>query len=391
MPWEEVKPMDQRFRFVFEAIQAGRNMAALCQRYGISRKTGYKWLNRYDAEGVDGVYEKSRRPHSVAHRTPESIEELLLKEKQKHPSWGPKKLVAILRDKHGVVPPAASTAGAILQRNGLVKPRKRKRFANKSWPGKLTQPERPNHVWAADYKGWFRTQDREKCHPLTVSDLYSRYLLCVDAHPGYTHAASMKSFGRVFSEYGLPEVIRVDNGVPFAGPGLANLSRLSVAWMRLGIRVEFIKPGRPDQNGCHERMHKTLKAETTRPPAKNRTGQQKRFDGWRDEFNEHRPHEALGQKAPGSMYKRSNRACPVTLPNFEYPSHLDRRNVRCNGEIKWGGQSVFIGTGFIGARLGIDSSHPDGAAVYAGDLILGIIEPGSGRGTSPSLNLVRIV
>lgn len=390
MPWQKVDPMDQRFRFVFEATQKNRNMTELCVRYGISRKTGYKWLNRYDAEGVDGVYDKSRAPTKVARKTPPELEKLLLIEKAQHPSWGPKKLVAHIRDEFGVTPPAASTAGEILKRHGLVKKRRRRSKAPLAWPGKLTLPERANHVWAADYKGWFRTRDGRKCFPLTVSDLHSRYLLCVDALPGHTHELTLASFERVFADYGLPEVIRVDNGSPFAGRGVGNLSRLSVIWLRLGIRVEFIEPGRPDQNGRHERMHRTLKAETARPPKRNCAEQQARFDEWREEFNEVRPHESLGQKPPATRYEVSENVCPDRLPDFEYPRHFDRRRVKGSGEIKWGRTRIFIGTGYVGTELGVDSTHPAGAAVYVGGILLGTIEKCE-RGAPLSHKLVRVV
>lgn len=390
MPWKEVDPMDQRFRFVYEAFHGERSMSDLCLGYGISRKTGYKWLNRYVVEGVEGLGEKSRAPHRRPRKTPKEIEELLVKEKNLHPHWGPKKLVVILRRKYGLIPPAVSTAGEILKRNGLVKPQKRRQNAYIGWPGKFTHPERSNQVWGADYKGWFRTGDGRKCFPLTISDLFSRYLLCLDAHPGHTHELTMASFERVFQEYGLPEVLRVDNGSPFAGGGLGNFSRLNTAWLRLGIQVEFIDPGHPEQNGRHERMHKTLKAETTRPPAHNHAEQQKRFDAWRMEFNEERPHEALKQTTPGTVYQKSKRAYPDQLPDFVYPDWYERRRVRKNGEIRWESGKVFVSTGLAGTELGLDTSHPQGPAVYAGNILLGIIEKTNEGGKSPSQVLVRI-
>ena len=390
MPWKKVDPMDQRYRFVMEAVKCKSRMSDLCIRYGISRKTGYKWLNRFLNEGVDGLCEQSRAPTRCPRRTPTEIEELLLKEKRRHPTWGPKKLVVILQREYGLNPPAVSTAGEILKRHGLVKPRRRRYNAYVNWPGRLTDPKRPNHVWAADYKGWFRTRDGRKCFPLTISDLYSRYILCLDAHPGHGHDLTLASFDRVFKQYGLPEVLRVDNGSPFAGGGLGNFSRLNVSWLRLGIDVEFIEPGHAEQNGRHERMHRTLKADTTGPPAFNRQNQQDRFDSWRREFNEVRPHEALAQKTPASFYENSKKAYTGDVPDFVYPPWYDRRRVRSNGEIKWDGAMVFVSSGLAGTEIGLDTSCPEGTAVYAGDMMLGVIPKTCEGEKPPSQAMVKI-
>lgn len=288
MPWSETTKMRERVRFVGDVERELFSMTELCQRYGISRETGYTWVDRYFEHGVEGLKDQSRAPKSCPHRTDPAVVELLAEARRRHPSWGPKKLIAWLDRRHHRPWPAASTAGEILKRLGLVKERRRRRRIGH--PGRpLTVATAANQLWTADYKGQFKTKDGLYCYPLTVADSFSRYLLGCRALPSTKTLGTRQAFERLFYQYGLPEAIRTDNGTPFASSNaIGRLSRLSVWWIRLGIRPELIEPSHPEQNGSHERMHKTLKAETTRPPAANRSAQQRKFELFRHEYN-HNP------------------------------------------------------------------------------------------------------
>src|SRR4030065_735482 len=290
--------MEERARFVLEVEKAEMSVAELCRRYGVSRKTGYKWIRRYRVEGLDGIRQRSSRPNRCPHKTNPEWEERIILERVKHSSWGPKKIRELLQRKglDGRVP-QASTIGDILRRAGLVS-RHRRRSRKTYYSGPLTEAMYPNHVWAVDYKGWFRTGDGKRCEPLTISDLYSRYVLEVKGLADQSYEGARGAVGGGFEEYGLPEIIRRDNGGPFSSEGAGGLSRLSVWWGLLGIKPEFIAKGHPEQNGVHERMHLTLKKEATIPASKDLRGQQRRFDIWREEFNENRQHEALKMKVP---------------------------------------------------------------------------------------------
>ena len=335
MPWSETTPMDQRLQFVADARRTDEPFTALCARFGIAPKTGYKWLARYAAEGPAGLLERSRRPHTAPTATPPASVEALLALRRRHPTWGGKKLVAVLaRRRPELVVPAPSTAAALLARHGCVaRPRRRRALGH---PGRPQTPmDVPNGVWTADYKGQFKTGDGAYCFPLTVADGASRYLLACDARASTRTAEARPVFERLFREHGLPERIRSDNGVPFATTALGRLSPLSVWWVRLGIVPELIEPSHPEQNGRHERMHRTLKAETTRPPARDARAQQRAFDGWRAAYNAERPHEALGQRPPAAVYVPSPRPYPARLAPLEYPAHCEVRRVSRNGGIRW--------------------------------------------------------
>ena len=373
MPWREVDPMDERLCFVVERELGGTALADLCRQYGISRKTGYKWLARYAAGGQEAMKEASRRPHSCPHATPDWLTAMVVGLKRRWPSWGPRKLAAKLRQME-IAAPAASTIGGILKRAGLVEPRARRPSSGvRRWPAGLTRPQRPNHVWGVDFKGWFRTQDGAVCHPLTVSDLYSRYVLDCEPLADQKMASAVGYFGQLFARRGLPEIIRVDNGSPFGSAGVGGLSRLSVMWLRLKISVEFIAPGHPEQNGCHERMHRTLKAETARPPSATRPEQARRMAAWRREFNEERPHEALGQRPPAALYRTSERRSPEHCPDFEYAWWIDHRRVHHDGMIRWQGREWFIGEAFAGSTLGLQENVSGEIEVFAGNLFLGVL------------------
>lgn len=335
MPWRETRPMDERVQFVADVRRAFESMTALCERYGISRKTGYKWYARYVAEGPVGLLEHSRRPRTSPAATDLAVVRALLALRARHPRWGGKKLVAVLARRAPELPALApSTAAALLQRHGCItRPRRQRALGH---PGGPTTPmTAPNATWTADFKGQFKTGDGRYCYPLTVADGASRYLLACRALLSVRTAEARPVFERLFRTYGLPERIRSDNGVPFATTALARLSPLSVWWVRLGIQPELIAPGHPEQNGRHERMHRTLKAETTRPAQADRRAQQRRFDQFRAEFNDERPHEALAQATPASCYAPSPRPYPTRLAPLEYPAHCEVRRVSRNGGIRW--------------------------------------------------------
>src|ERR671926_264131 len=372
MPWSETVEMS-RVKFIADRQSGLYDMTELCEKHGISRKTGHKWADRFDREGVGGLKDRSRAPrHSPGETAPE-VAERLLELRRKHPSWGPRKLLAWLEKREpGQGWPVASTVGGLLKRAGLVGARRRR--AGRVGPVAVSRTEAsgPNEVWTSDFKGEFRTGDGRLCYPLTVVDGFSRYVLVIQALPSVAGAGAWPVFERAFREYGLPRVIRTDNGNPFASSSaLAGLSRLSVRWIKLGIALERIQPGHPEQNGRHERMHRTLKAETARPPAANAKGQQEFFDRFRQEYNEQRPHEALGQIPPSELYQASPRAYPDRLPQPEYPSHYEVRSVSRGGEIKWRGKFLFLSEALGGERVGLEEYEDGLWAVYLSALQLG--------------------
>lgn len=336
MPWREMSPMEQRADLVREFESGLFTMTELAAQYGISRKTGYKWVAAYEAQGVAGLADRSRRPHHSPHATAEDLVEALLAIRRRHPRWGPKKLLAIVQRRQGDLAwPARSTVAALLQRRGLVTPRRRREpppMATGSARGVIT---RPNAVWTVDYKGEFLTGDGRYCYPFTLRDGFSRYVLRCDALTAHTLAVTRPRFERAFAQYGLPDRIRSDNGPPFGGPGLGRLSTLAAWWIRLGIVPERIDPGHPEQNGSHEQFHRVLKAETTRPPARSATAQQRRFTRFCTEYNQDRPHEGLQQTVPAQHYQPSSRAMPRRLPPLEYPGHAEIRRVDQNGYVSW--------------------------------------------------------
>jgi putative transposase len=336
MPWRERSPMEQRADFVREFESGLFTMTELAAQYGISRKTGYQWVAAYEARGLAGLQDRSRRPHHSPQATDEQAVDAILAIRRRHPRWGPKKLLAVAQRRHPAdVWPARSTIAALLKRRGLVTPRRRRSApsaATASAGGAITQP---NEVWTVDYKGEFLTGDRRYCYPFTLRDGCSRYVLRCDALTAHTLAVTRPRFERAFADYGLPDRIRSDNGPPFGGPGLGRLSTLAVWWIRLGIVPERIAPGHPEQNGAHEQFHKVLKAETARPPASSAAAQQRRFTRFCTEYNQERPHEALTQTVPAQHYHRSSRAMPRRLPPLEYPGHAEIRRVDQNGNVSW--------------------------------------------------------
>lgn len=371
MPWSQTSPMDQRTQFIAAYLRDHLSVTELCELYGVSRKTGYKWIDRYLMHGPQGLEERSRRPSTSPRQTPDHVVAAILEARRRHPSWGAKKLLSILCKRHPRWPwPARSTVCDILSRHGLV-PKKRKRRVI-GHPGKPTSSiDAPNDVWSADFKGHFKTGDGHYCYPLTITDGYSRFLLSCQALSSTSVAEAKPVFMRVFNEFGLPRRIRTDNGVPFATNTLARLSQLSAWWVRLGILPEFIEPGKPQQNGRHERMHRTLKAETTRPPGANLRAQQQKFNHFRDEFNHERPHEALDMRTPAACYEPSPRAMPHKPPPFEYPDRFEVRYVSANGGIRWNRQWVNVSTTCAGEYVGLEEIDDGVWNVYFGPLKLG--------------------
>ena len=341
MPWKGVTVSEQRQRFLEDYELSYYSVSELAERFNISRKTAHKWINRFKKHGHTGFHEHSRRPHSCPWQTDAAIVEELVKFRKAHPRWGPRKLLDLMqrRDPERQLP-AVSTAAQILSREGLIKPRRRYRRAHPCCPKSV--PQGPNDIWAADYKGQFRLKNGSYCFPLTVSDLSSRYLLGCNAHPAISLEKSFTHFKELFETYGLPSRIRTDNGVPFASNALARLSQLSVWFIKLGIYHELIEPGKPQQNGVHERMHRTLKQEATIPPASSLGAQQRKFDRFLEEFNQERPHEALGMKRPGEVYQASNRALPKRIETYDYPAHYLVRRVSRAGTIRVLRRQIFV-------------------------------------------------
>jgi putative transposase len=371
MPWHEESPMTLRRQFIQDAQRGTTSITEICTAYGMSRKTGYKWLARYDAGGTPALADQSRRPPTSPTAAAADLVQILLATRRRHPSWGPRKLLRLARRQHPTAPwPARPTLARYLKRTGLVvSPRRVRRPGH---PGCPQAPmDAPNAVWTTDFKGQFRLGNGTLCYPLTIADGYSRFLLSCRALTSTQAAESQPVFVRAFQEYGLPVRIRSDNGVPFATQALGRLSALSVWWVRLGILPDLIEPASPQQNGRHERMHRTLKRECTRPPRGSRRAQQHCFDTWRTEFNELRPHEALNDATPASHYTASPRPYPTRLPPLEYPGHYEVRRVSYNGGIRWQSRWVNVSQTLGGEYIGlveIDDAEWD---VYFGPLRLG--------------------
>ena len=343
MPWKELNIVILRKQFIQEYLdQVYPSFSYLCTSYGISPKTGYKWLNRFLSGGFNNLEDKSRAPHTVPHRTPDEICDLIIKTKLAHINWGPKKVLDNIKQHHPtLILPADSTAGEILKKEGLVKKRKKRHHVSADEQA-FADCLKSNEVWGVDYKGQFKLGNGKWCYPLTMSDIHSRYLLecqslestvCIDAKDSMEHT---------FREYGLPDKIRSDNGSPFSSIAFGGISKLSKWWIQLGIRPQRIKPGHPQQNGRHERMHKTLKQETTKPPAYNEGLQQDKFDHFKTEYNHERSHEALQRKCPADVYEPSKISYPEKLPEIVYDEGCETRKVKRGGEIKWRGHHIYI-------------------------------------------------
>ncbi len=371
MPWKASSVMEEKVRFVMEYERDEQTMVELCESFDISRETGYVWLRRYRQSGIAGLLELNRAPKRRPRQTPLSIEQAILHLRQAHMGWGPRKLKRILeRDQPGRRWPASSTIGELLKREGLVVARrKRRRTAPYSDP--LAHADGPNRVWCADFKGWFRTGEGERIDPLTISDAHSRYLLRCQAVEKMDTARVQAIFEAAFREYGLPQAIRTDNGAPFASPALAGLSRLAVWWIKLGIVPERIEAGHPEQNGRHERMHRTLKQEVATPPAQDRRTQQRELERFRREYNEVRPHEALAMQTPDAVYVPSERKYPRPVPEVKYPETMIVRSVHSHGHFRWENRhDVFLTEVLWGERIGLLPQDERWYDVYFGPVLL---------------------
>lgn len=354
MPWQELLSVDLRLRFIADWATGFWSMTELAAEYGISRKTAYKWLDRYDLGGRAALHDKSRRPAHSPQATDPALVTAILALRQRHPTWGARKLLKVAaRHDPRAAWPSRATVCNVLKAHGLIRARRRR-----SRPARLTvamvPATQPNDTWTTDFKGEFRTRDGVYCYPLTLRDGFSRYVLRCDALLSTGYAGTRRCFERAFAQYGLPARIRSDNGGPFASTGFAGLSRLSVWWLHLGIALERTAPSHPEQNGSHEQFHHVLKAQTARPPAANLAQQQRRFTRFCAEYNTERPHESLHDEVPARYYAPSRRSFPARLPVLEYPSHWEVRTVSCDGAIAWRGHVAFLSEALAGERVGLE-------------------------------------
>ncbi len=372
MPWRELNPMDLKVMFIADYLLGRFNFSELCAAHSISRKTGYKWVARYNADGVRGLDEKSRSRHCQAHLIPFEIKAAIIELRSKGPTTpGPKKIQASLAERFpGQEPPSKTSIYNILKQAGLVTPRRlRQRVA--IYPSPLKKADVPNQLWSADYKGQYLTGEGVWCYPLTVMDHASRFLLACESMPSTNFKDAKTAFERLFRTYGMPERIRTDNGVPFASAGRARLSLLSIWWLRLGIIPERIQPGRPEQNGRHERMHRTLKSTLASPPEIEWGAQQKHFDLFMQYYNHERLHEALGQKTPASCYYSSQRTYPARLPVMRYPSHIEVYVVDSCGVVNRGRLRIYVGNVLKRETVGLERISEGVWEVIFGPIKLG--------------------
>jgi len=384
MSWMEAGVVQQREQFVQAALKHTSSIQALCRRFRISRKTGYKWLARFIQQGRPGLENRSRAPHEQARRLPDKVVQRILEVRRRHRSWGPKKIVAELgrgepREEWLVV----SSVGRILKRHGLIKPRRLR--THQRAPGRKTRTiaQAPNDVWIVDFKGKFRMGNGQYCHPMTLMDDATRYVLKCRGLESQRGELCRPVFEAAFREFGLPKVIRSDNGKPFADVGLGRLSTLSVWWIKLGISPEQINLGHPEENGRLERMHRELKRDTARPPAMNASAQQRRFDRFRSEYNEVRPHEGIGFRRPRDLYRRSFNSLPRSLRTIEYPGHYEVRSVTDGGWFSWRGSPVYVTATLVGERIGLVEIDDGIWRVFFDRMELGVVhdrlDPGPGH------------
>lgn len=374
MPWNKTCPMNERQKFIQDWLTRDRSFAAICENFGISRKTGYKWVARFRLEGNRGLNDKSRKPHSHPWTTESRIEQEILRFRAMHPFWGPRKILGRLERLNPAFDwPAASTIGSILRRYGIALPRRR-RARTPAFKGALSGGFAPNDVWAVDFKGWFRTSDGCKIDPFTVSDIASRYLIRCHAVSKTDWSNVQAQLAVAFQEFGLPLRLRSDNGAPFASRGLCGLSRMSVWLIKLGVTPERIRPGHPEENGVHERMHRTLKQATAKPPRETFFAQQEAFDYFRNEYNEERPHESLGMKTPSEIYAASPRSFPRELPRVEYESGMLVRKISETGQFVWKDRPIFVSRALTFERIGLREVDNDVWDLYFKAMKLGQID-----------------
>ena len=380
MPWKDTRVVDERIRFIAAVKEDPRgNFTRLCEGFGISRAKGYKWLSRFNEYGPAGLDDRKPIAATCPHRTPEAIADLIVELRKKHPFDGPKKLRQQLVEQHPMLTiPAASTIGDILHRMGLVRPRRaRLRVPPSSSP--LGAATEPNTIWCADFKGHFAVGDGARCYPLTITDACSRYLIKCESLTQTRHRDVREHFERAFGEFGLPEKIRTDNGPPFATKALGGLSNLQVWWIQLGIVPERIEPGHPEQNGRHERMHRTLKEQTASPPKASLVEQQRCFDVFRADYNGRRPHEALGQKPPASCYEPSRRVMPDRPRAPMYGEGFEVRRVSDTGKLSWKAQLLSVGRVLANQPVGLRQTDEDEWELFYGPLLIGIVLARGGK------------
>ena len=375
MAWKRTDPMNERVEFIAAWLRGEESVTALAARFDVSRKTAYKWIGRYKEEGAAGLHERSRAPHQPAGRTPPELAAQIIKLRRAHPAWGPRKLKARLEIDHPQTDwPAASTIGEVLTREGLVRPRRfRRRVPPMTTP--FADARAPNDVWCIDFKGWWRTGDGRRCEPLTVSDAMSRYLLLCKPVERPAYDVVWPLLARTLRDYGVPRAIRSDNGPPFGSVAAGGLSRLAVNFIKIGIMPERIAPGKPQQNGRHERMHLTLKREAASPPARTLKAQHTRLQRFQKSYNQERPHEALGQIPPACVYAASPRQWDGKLRAPAYPDATETRAVRRAGTIKWRGAEPFVSEVLAGERVGLYRIAEETYEVRFGPLLLGHIDP----------------
>ena len=363
--------MEERLQFVRDALSDRFTMSELCARYGISRRIGYKWLARYEAEGRPGLQDRSRAPHQCPHRIPKAVEALLLKERQAHPFWGARKLLKVLETRYPKIErwPAPSTAADLLARHDLVQKRRHRRLS--MHPG-VVRPTTaaPNDLWTADFKGEFRTGNSLYCYPLTIADQHTRFLLDCRGLLSTKTVTAKPVFERTFREYGLPIAMRTDNGVPFATQAIHGLSYLNVWWMQLGIVHQRIRPGCPQENGAHERMHRTLKRQAIKPVRANCAAQQRNFDAFRREYNTERPHERLGQETPASHYRASPRPYPDRLPIPEYPGHFLVKKITTGGTFRFRDRLLYLANAMVDQHIGLEETDDGIWAIHFNTILL---------------------
>jgi len=371
MGWITVNIMDQRIRFITEHQNHYFSIAELCKQFSISRKTGYKWIERYKKSGFEALKNQSKAPKSIPHRTPEILIRQLLSVKKRFPFWGPKKVLMYVRKKYSFSKlPAPSTVAELFKKEGLTM--RRRRRIKRLHPGcPAASATSCNEIWTADYKGEFKTADGQECYPLTVCDMYSRKILGIEAHDAISLEKTMHFFDVLFKKYGLPARIRTDNGIPFASTALARLSRLSAWWISMGVYPELIEPGNPQQNGTHERMHRDLKAECTIPPAKDLKNQQLVFNKFIRRFNNVRPHESLQGKTPNDVYSESHIKYSKCIPEYSYPAHYILRRVSNNGGIRFMNKRVSVSHTLLQKDIGFEEITENVYNVYYCDVLLG--------------------
>ncbi|MCC6137234.1 MAG: transposase [Bdellovibrionaceae bacterium] len=375
MPWKEVKPVDERLRFIHYALEKDLSMVDLCELMGVSRKTGYKWLKRYEEDGIFGLFDQTREPFSNPNKMCNEHQDLILKTRKQHPSWGAPKIHAYLKRKSFKSLPAVSSMGRLLKKCGLTNKKPKSRLLRLD--SQLTSPKEVNEVWAADFKGDFTGRCGTRNYPLTVTDLQTRYLLLCKGQKNTAFTETKMNFSKLFTKYGLPKIIRTDNGVPFTGSG--GLSQLSVWWCELGIQHELIRPGKPHENGSHERMHRTLKADAINTKQFNFNEQQKIFDNFKEIFNYERPHEGIKNKVPGELYKKSQRKMPATIKLYNYPDHFKVTEVNGGGCFYLNRKRYYLSHVLENKWIGLEPIDKELWSIYYRDKMIAIYDENDGQ------------